>query len=482
MLDRVRIPRLLIAGAEGGSGKTSVTLGLVVALRARGRSVQTFKVGPDFVDCAYLAHAAGRPCRNLDSWILGTEALGRSLVRGSMAADCALIEGGAGLFDSRGGPDPWPGSGAGRDFPGSTADVAHIVGAPVLLVLDVSATGETAAAIALGLRQLDADLDIAGVILDRVPSPERRTLVEDAVWHRAKLPVLGAVPWIPEAEIPELRSGLLPVAQNPHVDAAIAALGAAVTRECDLDLIERVMRRAEPVPAPVHARREPGPPVRVGVAFDDAFSCYYAENLEILEDAGGEIVTFSPLEDRELPEDLGAIYLGGGLGEAHLPRLAANHGFLAALRRAHAHGMPIYAEAGGLVCCARSARLGDGSAVRLAGLLPLDIGVGATRCERGYRELRIETDCLLGPRGAKLRGHEVRSAQLLSAAPGVGPAYAMHGCDGEPLGCEGWAAGNLLGSFVHLHFGQAPEVVDRLLERARRCREERRALSTWEEA
>lgn len=479
MLDRVRIPRLLIAGAEGGSGKTSVTLGLVTALRARGRSVQPFKVGPDFVDCAYLAHAAGRPCRNLDSWILGIEALERSLIRGATGADCALIEGGAGLFDSRGGQQPWRGGAAGRDFPGSTADVAHIVGTPVLLVLDVSATSETAAAIALGLRQLDPQLDIAGVILDRVPNPDRRTLVEDAVWHRAKLPVLGAIPWIPEAEIPDLRSGLLPVGQNPHVDEAIAALGAAVTRECDLDLIERVMQRAEAMSAPMHPPHQQGAPVRVGVAFDDAFACYYAENLEMLEEAGAEIVTFSPLEDRELPPDLDAIYLGGGLGETHLPRLAANHGFLSALRRAHAHGMPIYAEAGGLVCCARSARLSDGSAVPLAGLLPLDVGCSAGHPQQGYRELRIETDCLLGPQGMKLRGHEVRAAELLSAARGVSPAYAMHDCEGAPLGCEGWAVGNLLGSFVHLHFAQAPEVVDRLLERARSHRREQRALMAW---
>lgn len=479
MLDRVQIPRLLVAGAEGGSGKTSVTLGLLAALRARGRTVQSFKVGPDFIDCSYLAHAAGRPCRNLDSWILGVEAVRRSLIQGSAGADLAIIEGVGGLYDSRGGPDPWEGIAAGRDFPGSTADVAHILGAPVILVLDVGTMSETAAAIALGLRLLDPHLDIAGVILDNVPNPERRGLVEDAIWRRAKLPVLGALPRMAEAAVPELSSGLLPVARNPRVDEAIAALAAAVERDCDLEMIERVMRRAEPMPAPQSRARPAVQSVRVGVAFDDAFSCYYAENLELLEDAGAEIVTFSPLEDRVLPPDIAACYLGGGLGEAHLPRLAANHAFLEALRRAHAQGMAIYAEAGGLICCARTARLSDGSVLALSGLLPVDVATDADHHRSGYRELRIETDCLLGPSGMKLRGYEVRGVDLLSGAGGVSPAYAMHDCDGQPLGCEGWALGNLMGSFVHIHFAQAPEIVDRFLERARRRQEERRALSAW---
>lgn len=479
MLDRVRIPRLLIAGVEGGSGKTSVTLGLVAALRARGRAVQTFKVGPDFVDCSYLAHAAGRPCRNLDSWILGAEAVRRSLIQGAAGTDLALIEGTGGLFDSRGGPDPWGGIAAGRDFPGSTADIAHITATPVVLVLDVATMSETAAAFALGVRRLDPTLDIAGVILDRVPSAERRRVVEDAVWERAKLPVLGALPGLPETAIPELGNGLLPLSRNPTVDDAIAALAAAVARECDLDLVERLMGRAEAMPPPVHRTRPAVPPVRVGVAFDDAFSCYYAENLELLEDAGAEIVTFSPLEDRVLPTGLGAIYLGGGLDEAHLPRLAANHAFLDWLRRAHAQGTPIYAEAGGAICCARSVRLEDGTLLPFAGLLPVDVSCSGGDRQHGYRELRVETDSWLGPRGTKLRGHEIREVQLLACPHRVGPAYAMHDCDGEPLGCEGWTVGNLVCSFVHLHFAQAPEVVDRLLERARLRQSERRAQEAW---
>jgi len=468
--DPTPTPRLVIAGAHGGAGKTSITLGLVAALRARGKVVQTFQVGPDFIDCAYLAHASRRPCRNLDAWMLGTEGVRQSLLHGVGDADCVVVEGVLGLFDSHGRR-----SDRGHPFPGSTAEVAELIGAPIILVLDVSAMGETAAAIALGLRQFGRDLDLAGVILNNVPSGERRRIVEDAIWERAKLPVLGALPHMPGVHIPELRSGLLPVTQNPHVDDAIASLAKAVARDCDLDLIERVMSRARSLPARAgQPSRVAASPVRVGVAFDDAFCFYYAENLELLEDLGADIVTFSPLEDKILPRDLHAIYLGGGLSESYVPRLAGNHSMMDSLRRAHAQGTPIYAECGGLIYCARSTRTSDGSNHAMTGIVPVDIALEAGVWHSGYRELRLASDCLLGPQGTELRGHEFHFSRPLSGGDTVSPAYAMHDCGGEPLGCEGWTTGNLLASFVHLHFGQNPAIVESLLDTARIHREQRK--------
>ena len=470
-MDQSPIPRMVIAGVHGGSGKTSIALGIVTALRERGRTVQTFKVGPDFIDCAYLAHASRRPCRNLDAWMLGADGVRRSFVHGLEGADVAIVEGVMGLLDSHGAGD----TNSSHDFPGSTAEVAELIGAPVVLVLDVSAMGETAAAIALGLRQLASGLDIAGVILDNVPGGERRQVVEDAIWSKAKLPVLGALPHLPSVHIPELRSGLLPVAQNPHVDTAIAALGAAVARHCDLDLIERVMARthvvnAPPVPRP-STRAEP---LRIGVAYDDAFCFYYAENLELLEAQGGEIVTFSPLEDTVLPRDLDAIYVGGGLSEMFVPRLAGNRSFLESMRRAHSQGMPIYGECGGLVYCARTARASDGSIHEMCGLVPVDVVLEPGSWNTGYRDLKLATDSLLGRQGQRLRGHEFHITRLLTAGDSLSHAYAMHDAGGEPLGCEGWASGNLLASFVHVHFGQNPAIVASLLDRAAQHREERR--------
>jgi cobyrinic acid a,c-diamide synthase len=473
MLEEVGIPRLVVGGLGSGSGKTSISLGLTAALRTRGRTVQTFKVGADFIDTAYLAHASRRPCRNLDSWVLGAEGVRRSLMHGEIGADRVIVEGAMGLLDGHGMPADRAASPT--DFPGSTLEVARIIAAPVVLVVDAWAMGETAAAAALGIKQLDSTGSVIGVILNNVPNDYRRRVIEDAIWSLARMPVLGALPRIQSVHIPELRTGLLPLLQNPHVDEAIAELGEAVTRHCDLDLIERLMAGAHPVHPAARRRITPSSaePVRIGVAFDDAFCFYYSENLELLEDAGAEIVTFSPLEDATLPRDLGLIYMGGGISEAFVPKLASNHAFLESFRRAHAHGVPVYAEGCGLQYSARSLRTSDGATHQMAGLIPIDIALEAGTLHSGYRDLSIATPSMLGPVGTRLRGHEFHFSHLLSGGDCLNPAYTMHDCDGEPLGCEGWTDPLMLASFIHLHFGQEQELAGRLVAAARESLDQR---------
>jgi cobyrinic acid a,c-diamide synthase len=338
----------------------------------------------------------------------------------------------------------------------------------VVLVIDAWAMGETAAAAVLGIKQLDPGGNVIGVILNNVPGEYRRRVIEDAVWTMARVPVLGALPHIDSVHIPELRTGLLPLTQNPHVDEALDHLGRAVERHCDVELIERLMARAKPVSAP-HARASAArasTAVRIGVAFDDAFCFYYAENLELLEEAGAEILTFSPLEDPSLPRDIDAVYLGGGVSEAYVRRLAGNRGFIDSLRRAHAQGLPIYAESGGLVYCARSLRTSDGTSHQMAGILPVDIGLEAGTLRTGYRDLRLATGSMLGPEGTRLRGHEFHFSRVLSGTEALPPLYNMHDCDGEPLGCEGWVGDNLAASFINLHFGQHESIATRLVAAA----------------
>jgi cobyrinic acid a,c-diamide synthase len=475
--ERTEVPRLVVASLGAGAGKTTVALGLVGALRRRGRTVQTFKVGPDFVDCAYLAHASRRPCRNLDSWMLGRDGVSHSFTHGVAGADCAVVEGTMGVFDGHGAPTD---AGDAPRFPGSTAELARLTGAPMVLVIDVGSTAETAAALALGVRRLDPQLDVIGVVLNNVPSDYRRQAVEDAIWRWSTLPVLGALPRMPQVQIPEARTGLLPLTQNPHVDPALDELAAAVARHCDLDLIERLMTRVHPLPAissrhlvgSVADRRER--PVRVGVAFDDAFCFYYPENLELLEEAGASVVTFSPLEDRALPRDLDALYIGGGVSEMFVPRLAANHGFMESLRRAAVRGVPLYAECGGAMYCANSLRTSDGHVHRMAGLVPVDIALEAGLLRTGYRELRLQTDTILGTAGTVLRGHEFHFSRLLSGAQALTPAYSVHDAEGQPLGCEGWASSTMLASFVHLHFDQSPHPARRFVAAARTAAADRR--------
>ena len=479
MLDEVTIPRILVAGAGTGTGKTTVALGLTAALSRRGRRVQTYKVGPDLVDSAYLAHVSGRPCRNLDAWLLGPEGVRRALARGSVDADCAVVEGALGIFDCHGlRPDgDQPGA---YGFPGSSAEVARLVRAPVVLVLDVGAMGETAAAIALGVRQADPRLRIIGVLLNNVESDYHGRLVEDAVWTAATLPVLGALPRIAAMAIPEWRLGLVPLAENSSADQVIQTLATAVERHCDLDLLERLMAAAEPLPVtPRPPLRPAAEPVRLAVAFDDAFTFYYPENLELLEEAGAEIVPFSPLEDRALPAGIDGLYLSGRFADVVAARLAANRSMAEAIARAHAHGVPIYAECGGLLYLARSLRTHDDEVHPMVGLLPVDAAMNGESPSAGYRELRVMADSLLGGAGTRLRGHEFHLNSVTEAVDCLSPAYSVHDCGGEPLGCEGWIRGALVASLVHLHFGQDPAIAERFVARmlaARRTRHGEPAL------
>ena len=476
MRERTTVPRLVVAGIGSGTGKTTVALGLVTALRRSGRTVQTFKVGPDFVDSASLAHASRRPCRNLDSWMLGREGVVASFAHGASDADCAIVEGTAGIFDGHGGTGD-AGAASTTGFPGSTAEVAELIGAPVVLVLDVGSSAETAAALAMGVRKLDPALDIVGVILNNVPSAHRRRVAEDAIWSWAHLPVLGSLPSLPHVQIPEVRTGLRSLAATAQVDPVLAELGAAVEKHCDLALLERLMSHAPAVATGTHSppTAASGPPVRIAVAFDDAFCFYYAENLELIEHAGGQVVTFSPLEDAALPRDIDAIYLGGGVSEMLVPRLAKNRAFLSSLRRAHAHGVPIYAECGGLLYCSRSLRTSDGTVHAMAALLPVDIALEAGLCHTGYRDLSFASDGILGERGRAARGHEFHFSRVLAGAPKLAPAYAMHDADGEPLGSEGWSTPTMHASFVHLHFGQDPQLARNFVQ-AGRDRAHRRHL------
>lgn len=479
MYESTSVPRLVVAGIHSGTGKTTVTLGLAAALRARGHAVQTFKVGLDVHDGAYLSHVTGRPSRNLDSWILGPDGVRRALARGCVDADAALIEGGMGLLDGHGpeGDDPATGVAA-----GSTADVALRCEAPIVLVLDVSSMGETAAALALGVRSMAPSLPLVGVLLNGVRSDHDLRRVEDAIWHHAKVPVLGALPRMAEAAIPEWGHGLAPVATMPRLDEAVAELVAAVERNCNLDLILRLMRAPAPLAVPVArelqgvaARSVEPAPLRIAVAFDEAFCTYYPENLELLEEAGAEIVTFSPLEETQLPAGIDAIYLGGGCTEVHAERLARNRTLAEALRRAHAAGVPVYCEGGGTLFAARRLRLPSGAEHEMAGVLPLDIEVRHHTSRDAYRDLRVAEDCLMGPAGTRLRGHEYHAVPAGPDSGRLRPAYTMRDPSGHPVGCEGWAAPGLVASLVHIHFGQEAGLARRLVAGLRASRRGARA-------
>lgn len=433
--EEVSCPRLVVAGGATDSGKTLVTSGIAAAFRRRGLRVHPFKVGPDFADSARLAQVTGAPCRNLDPWILGEVALLQGLRAGCADADLGLVEGMLGLLDS------W---GAGAS--GSTAELSKLIAAPVVLVLDVSHHVQTAAAVALGLRTARPDVQLAGVILNRAEDEEHARWVEEAVWELSKLPVLGTLP-------------SLEVGAGPgETDALVAA----VERHLDLDVLLRIAAKARPVRV---QRAEPMPaleaPVRIAVAFDDAFSPYYPENLEILGEAGAELVPFSPLLDHNLPHADG-VYLAGGGSERYAASLSANTRMLESLRQAADDRVPIYAECGGMMCLAESVRE-DGMVHPMAGALPLRLTGGAEKRRLSYRQMRVMEDCLVADRDASLRGHEYQWGRIEVTGGTVRPVYELSDPAGFKSGHEGYARPGLLASSIHVHFGQDPTLAVKFL-------------------
>ncbi len=460
MLDEVRTPRLVIAGTASNVGKTILTAGLIAAFKARGLTVQSFKVGPDYIDAAYLAHVSGRPCRNLDSWMLGEGALRQVLAQGVLGVDLALVEGMLGLFDGRGG-----------NTDGSTADVARIIKAPVVLVIDVNDMTESAAAVALGFKTFAESPRIAGVLLNNVRSDSHRRRAEDAIWDIAKLPVLGALRAMPQLDIPQREHGLLPVTENKEWDRMIGVLSETIERDVDLDLLLRIANKAELVPLVpkkvFQGKPDAGRTVRLAVAYDDAFNFYYPENLELLEEHGAKVVPFSPLEDDHLPQDAAGIYLGGGFPEIFVEPLAKNRPMAESILRAYRSGIPIYAECGGLMYLGRSLRTDSGAIERMAGVIPVDVEMDGEIHRFGYRQLLTLEDSILSSRGQFYRGHEFHWSRITGHNGDLKPAYQMQNAEGDVIGYEGFVAPNLLASYVHLHFGQNPVLVDKFVQHCR---------------
>ncbi len=449
------LPRLVVAGTHSGVGKTSVVLGLIAALGRVGLAVAPFKVGPDFVDPAFHAYAAGRPSRALDGWLLPPAELGRTLTRASSGADLALIEGMMGLYDGR----------AATTDEASTAAVAKLLNAPVILVTDVSAAARSAAATVLGFRELDPAVRLVGVVANGVGSPGHLELVREAIGQVTGLPVVGSLPREPALALPERHLGLTLPGEVPGLDEVINRLGALVAERFDLAAIRALAAAAPPLAVPaLSPSRATGKRTRIAVAQDAAFAFYYPENLEILAELGAEVVPFSPLRDPGLPPGTTGVYLGGGYPELHASALAANRPLLAALRRADATGMPIYGECGGLMYLTRGLREPGGLRHQWVGAVPAWTTMDGTRSRIAYVEGILGCGSALGPAGTPLRGHVFHRSALDRPFPAETCVFHL---TAPAAAVEGYARGNLVASYVHLHFGAVPDLAAHWLDRCR---------------
>ncbi|WP_405011120.1 cobyrinate a,c-diamide synthase [Kitasatospora sp. NBC_01539] len=448
----MNIPRLVVAAPSSGAGKTTVATGLVAALTARGLTVSPHKVGPDYIDPGYHALAAGRPGRNLDAWMCGEERIAPLFLHGAAGADVAVVEGVMGLFDGA----------AGRGELSSTAHVAKLLRAPVVLVVDASSQSRSVAALVHGFASWDPEVRLAGVILNRVASDRHEHLLREALEEGSGVPVLGCVRRAAAVATPSRHLGLVPAVER-SADAlrAVRDMGELVGASVDLDALLALARTAPPLAAaPWSAAEEvsvvPGRP-RIALAGGAAFSFSYAENAELLAAAGAEVVSFDPLHDAALPDGTAALVVGGGFPEMYVGELSANEPLRRSIGALAAAGRPIAAECAGLLYLGREL---DGRP--MCGVLP-----GAARMtERltlGYREAVALGDSPLAAAGTRVRGHEFHRTVC---EPGAGeqPAWVWRGPAGAQT--EGFVQGPVHASYLHLHWAGAPQLAERFVRAA----------------
>lgn len=457
------IPRLVIAGTHSGVGKTTIATGLMAMAARRGLDVQGYKVGPDYIDPGYHGIATGRPSRNLDAWMLGERTVRELFARSARGADIAIIEGVMGLYD---------GSGETSET-GSTAHVAKTINAPVILVVDARGLARSAAAMVAGYAGFDRDVRIAGVIFNNAGSREHYRFLAEAVTGATGIPALGWVPKDPAISLPERHLGLVPAVERGGAAAAIAGLASRLEQAIDFNAVLRVASLAgelPPVSGGIFDSIEPCRQVRIALARDRAFSFYYQDGLDLLEAFGAELVEFSPLADPGLPDGADAVYIGGGFPEVYAGELAANLPLFAGLRVAHERGMPIYAECGGLMYLCQAIIDGDGREHAMAGLVPGRARMGNRLAALGYVRAETLQDSVLGPRGEIYRGHVFHWSELQDVPPGAPRAYRLAGRRSQGQ-LDGYLAGNLLASYVHLHFAAVPQAARCYLATAARFRD-----------
>lgn len=430
---------LVIAAPASGSGKTTVTLGLLRHLARRGVAVASAKAGPDYIDPAFHAEASGRPCFNLDPWAMRRATLATLVGRLAEGAEIVLCEGVMGLFD-----------GAGPEAAGSTADLAALAGWPVVLVIDIQRQGASAAAVLRGFASHRSDIRIAGVIFNRASGAAHAALAANAVV--SAMPEIAVLGWLGRdalLSLPERHLGLVQAGEHAALGTFLDAAADAVAARVDVDALQRLARPA--ALASVAAGDGPIAPLgqHIAVATDAAYSFAYPAVIECWRRAGARVSAFSPLKDEAPPPDCDAVYLPGGYPELHGASLAAAARFLDGLRAAATRGAAIYGECGGYMTLGRGFVDAAGARHAMAGLLPLESSFAARKLHLGYRRAVLAAASPLGPKGAALRGHEFHYASVVDEGPGEA-LFAVADAAGRALGGIGRANGRVMGSFLHL--------------------------------
>ena len=443
---------VVVAGVRSGVGKTTVATGIMAALTRRGHKVQPFKAGPDYIDPSYHQVACGVPSRNLDTWLLNRHVVLELSHRATAGKDVAVVEGVMGLFDGH----------SGLSEEGSTAELAKLLDIPVVLVLDASKVARSVAAEVLGYRSFDPGVRVAGVVLNGIAGLAHLEFCKPQVEATTGVPVVGYLPYREDLRQPERHLGLIPTVEGTVVQDWYDRLVSQVEATIDLDAVLRLTSHSAPPPSEVQVY-PPDQQYRqstIAVAMDRAFSFYYQDSLDLLEAWGATILPFSPLEDRTLPEGAGGVYIGGGFPELYARELSENTAMKAALQDAARRETPIYGECGGLMYLGKSLIDFEGNRHPMVGLISASSSMPGSHMSLGYREVEALADGPLLKRGQRVRGHEFHWSLQQGDPEAAYAVYSVMDQGGRP---EGFKAGSVWASYIHLHLGSHPSLAPRFV-------------------
>ncbi|MBI5075198.1 MAG: cobyrinate a,c-diamide synthase [Nitrospirae bacterium] len=454
---------IVVAGTHSGCGKTTITLGLMAAFRKKGLRVQPFKSGPDFIDTGLHGLVTGRRSRNLDLWMCGEDFVQNCFRRHLRDSDIAVVEGVMGLYDGS----------------LSTAALAGCLGLPVVLVVDAYGMAETAGAIVKGIRdfrpplspllgkegmgKVELSLNFAGVVFNRVASENHYKRLKESI---TDMPVMGYLPRDLNFEIPHRHLGLTTAEDEPIARENLERLADTVIQHIDIDCIMKsgssmrhqgsgIRDSKDQFSAPCDVP----PTCRIAVARDRAFCFYYEDNLDLLREAGAELIFFSPLEDAQLPADIGGIYIGGGYPELHAEQLSQNRSMLGSVRDFAESDGAMYAECGGLMYLSKGIWKSETDRYEMSGVFPFETAMKKGRSRLGYRETALINECILGGSTTVARGHEFHYSEIMEGQDqGVARAYFVKNGSGDTLPAEGYSYKKTLASYIHLHFGSNPTI------------------------
>lgn len=460
---QMNYPRLMLAAPHSGAGKTTLTMGLIAALKKRGLSVQPFKAGPDYIDPSYHSLAAGRVCRNLDSWMLSGPAVLELFERQARGADISIIEGVMGLYD---------GYQAGEE--GSSAHLAKILDCPVILIVDARSMSRSAAAVVLGYKEFDRDVDVAGVILNNIGSPSHYGIIKNAVEKNTGLPVFGFLAREKELCLPERHLGLIPADEKRPLPAFLKRIGDGIEKTIDIHALISVSKNKKKtavtksdsrlflVKNGIFSKKPAKERVAVAVAHDAAFNFYYEDNLDILRHNGARLIEFSPLKDKSLPAGVDGVYIGGGFPELFAARLARNSGLKHDIIRRAREGMPVYAECGGLMYLAKAIVDFKGGEFSMAGIFDFSVRMNDTPAAVGYVHVDVVKNNILADAGMTARAHVFHWSSVSGLPRGADCAFRVRK-EGRESVTDGFMKWRCLAGYSHFHFGAHPEFAENFI-------------------